>query len=99
MGVIIPSSEMSGAPYVCCVKKNEGSNEPSPFRLRGYPAKVSNICLFHFSEGMTLVIVRELRIPREVAIKCLLLSESLPSHMPLANDDSAFLQRRACLEL
>ena len=44
--------------------------------------------LFHFSEQIALLIVRDLTIHREVAIKCSLLSESLPSHMPLANKES-----------
>ena len=73
----------------CCVKKNEGSNEPSAFRFHGYPVKVWNTFLFHFSEGITCLIVRELTIPRAVEITCLLLSDSLPSHMPSANEDSA----------
>ena len=37
-----------------------------------------------------MLMVRELMAPREVAIKCLLLSESLPNHMILVNEESAF---------
>ena len=37
---------------------------------------------------MTLLLARGLRLPREAAIKCSLLSESLPSHMPLAREKS-----------
>ena len=69
-GVIIPGSGLSERPYFCCVKKNEGSNEPSPLGFHMYPVKVSNTSLFHcseamhFSEEITLLIVRDLISPR-----------------------------------
>ena len=84
-----PGSEISARPYFCCVKKNEGSNELSPFGSHVYPAKVS-MSLFHFSQGKPLLNVVDLTIPRAVAIKCSPLSESVPRHMLVANEDSAF---------
>ena len=70
------------------VKKMKDQTNHLPLGFQGYPAKVSKMSRFHFSEGITLVIVRDLTTPRAVAIKCSLLSESLPHHMPLVNEES-----------
>ena len=40
-GAMIPGSEVSGRPYICCVKKKERSTEPSPFGFHWYPVKKS----------------------------------------------------------
>ena len=89
-----PGAEVSEGLYVCCGEKTEGSKSPSLVGFHGYPLKASNTYLFHFSEGMNLLIVRDLMIPREVVIICSLLSESVPNHMPFANEESALATSR-----
>ena len=47
-GVTTPGSEIVERPYFCCVKKNEGPNEPPPFGFHGHLLTVSNACQFLF---------------------------------------------------
>ena len=77
--IVTPKTEFKTSQKTCTIDSVEyhGMGHDNTLQIDPYwkiHLKEPNMSLFHFSELITLVIVRDLMAPREVAIKCLLLS-------------------------